>query len=101
MKFALLLSLSLAPHGDSWFGADKAKHFFVSAFVESVSYASLRTAHVRHGAALAGATAFTGAVGVGKEIVDQRAGRGFSARDLAWDAAGMGSAAMLLSRTRR
>ena len=28
--------------GDHWFGADKFKHFFMSAFVESVTYSALR-----------------------------------------------------------
>ncbi|HET7585443.1 MAG TPA: hypothetical protein VFK13_11065 [Gemmatimonadaceae bacterium] len=103
MRFALAfsLSLSLAPRGDAWFASDKVKHFFVSAFIESVSYSALRTADARHADALAGATVFTGAVGIGKELVDEHRGKGFSVRDLAWDGAGMGSAALLLSRTRR
>ena len=38
--------------GDHWFGADKVKHFFMSAFVESVTYSALRGANVRHDPAL-------------------------------------------------
>lgn len=87
--------------GDSWLSADKVKHFFVSAFVQSVSYSALRTARASHSDALVAASALTLAVGVGKEIHDERVGEeGFSVRDLAWDAAGAGAATALLSRTR-
>ncbi|HEY9516523.1 MAG TPA: hypothetical protein VIQ74_12660 [Gemmatimonadaceae bacterium] len=102
---SLVLVLSLwAPGGggggDSWLSADKMKHFFISAFIQSVSYSVLRTAHVSNDGALVGASAMTLVVGVGKEIHDERAGERFSVRDLAWDAAGAGAAAALLSRTR-
>ncbi len=102
---SLVLVLSLwAPGGgsggDSWLSADKVKHFFVSAFVESVSYSALRTARVSHDGALAGASTVTLMVGVGKEIHDDRSGKRFSVRDLAWDAAGAGAAAVLLSQSR-
>jgi uncharacterized protein YfiM (DUF2279 family) len=102
---SLVLVLSLwAPGGsgggDSWLSADKVKHFFISAFMQSVSYSVLRTARVPHDGALAGASTLTLVVAVGKEIHDERAGESFSVRDLAWDAAGAGAAAALLSRTR-
>jgi uncharacterized protein YfiM (DUF2279 family) len=101
---SLVLVLSLwAPGGgggDSWLSADKLKHFFISAFVQSVSYSALRTARVSRDGALAGASAMTLTVGVGKEIHDVRSGESFSVRDLAWDAAGAGAATALLSRTR-
>ncbi|HET7550384.1 MAG TPA: hypothetical protein VFK04_03785 [Gemmatimonadaceae bacterium] len=103
---SLVLVLSLcAPGGgggDSWLSADKLKHFFVSAFVQSVSYSALRTARVSHDGALVGASALTMVVGVGKEIYDDRTegGESFSVRDLAWDAAGAGAATALLSQTR-
>jgi uncharacterized protein YfiM (DUF2279 family) len=103
---SLVLVLSLwAPGGggerrDSWLSADKVKHFFMSAFVQSVSYSALRTARVSHDGALVGASALTLAVGVGKEIHDDRSGARFSVRDLAWDAAGAGTAAVLLSQSR-
>ncbi len=105
---SLVLVLSLwAPGGggggDSWLSADKVKHFFMSAFVQSVSYSALRTARVSHDGALVGASALTLAVGVGKEIRDDRDARSeerFSVRDLAWDAAGAGAAAVLLSQSR-
>ena len=85
---------------DSWLSSDKVEHFFISAFVQSVSYSTLRTMRASHDEALVGASALTLAVGVGKEIHDDRAGESFSVRDLAWDAAGAGAAAVLLSRTR-
>lgn len=86
--------------GDSWLSADKVKHFFASAFVQSVSYSALRTARVSHDDALLAASALTLAVGVGKEVRDERSGEKFSVRDLAWDAAGAGAATALLSRAR-
>lgn len=86
--------------GDSWLSSDKVKHFFVSAFVQSVSYSVLRTVHTPHDDALVAASALTLAVGVGKEIHDEHAEERFSVRDLAWDAAGAGAAAVMLSRTR-
>jgi uncharacterized protein YfiM (DUF2279 family) len=89
------------PGGDRWFGADKAKHFFLAAFVQSAWYSALRTAHVNNTAALSGATAVAGAVSVGKEVHDRRSGSIFSVRDLTWDAAGMAAASSLLTRTRR
>lgn len=85
---------------DSWISRDKLEHFFVSAFVQSVSYSALRTAHASREDALVGASAITMGVGVGKEVYDLRSGESFSVRDLAWDAAGAGAATVLLSRAR-
>ncbi len=86
---------------DAWLGEDKLKHFFVSAFVQSMSYGSLRGTGLSHGAALAGASVTTAAIGVGKELRDLRVKGEFSARDLSWDAAGAGTMTMLLSKTAR
>lgn len=101
---SLVLVLSLwtpgGGGGDSWVSADKLKHFFISAFVQSVSYSALRTARASHREALVGASTVTLLVGVGKEIHDGHTEEGFSVRDLAWDAAGAGAATTLLSRTR-
>ncbi|MFL5578112.1 MAG: DUF2279 domain-containing protein [Gemmatimonadaceae bacterium] len=88
------------PH-DSWFGADKVKHFFMSAFVQSLTYGTLRAAGARHDASLAGASAATAAVGVAKELRDRRAYGLFSVKDLTWDAAGVGVGTVLLRRTAR
>jgi uncharacterized protein YfiM (DUF2279 family) len=82
-----------------WFGVDRVKHFFVSFFVQSASYTLLRTADLGDGAALAGASAATAAVGVSKELWDRRHGGDFEAGDLVWDALGAGAASALLART--
>ena len=89
------------PPRDSWFGADKLKHFFVAAFTQSVAYTALQTARVRHDHALAGAWAVTAAVSVAKEVHDKRTTGLFSVRDLVWDAAGAGVATVWLTHSQR
>ena len=85
---------------DSWFGIDKIKHFFMSAFIESVSYSALQAAHVKWRPALAGAIGVSAAFGVGRELHDRRTpGNHFSYRDLTWDAIGIGAGAAMLTRT--
>ena len=86
---------------DRWFGPDKVKHFFMSAFIESVTYSGLRGVRVEHGAALAAASVVTAGFDVGKEVHDWRVRRQFSVRDLTWDAAGGLTAAALLTHTQR
>jgi putative lipoprotein len=87
---------------DSWFGIDKVKHFFVSAFIESVSYSALQAARVNHRSAMAGAIGITAAFGVGREIHDFRNPKNhFSVKDLSWDALGAGAGVVLLSHTIR
>ena len=54
-----------APSADRWIAPDKAKHFFTSAFLQSVSFSVLRSARVGKTGALIGATALTATVGVG------------------------------------
>ena len=102
----LLLVFSLhgspvVPPADGWFGQDKVRHFFSAAFAQSIAYGSLRGTGMSHGAALAGASATSAAVSVGKELRDRRTTGRFSARDLVWDAAGAGSMTLLLARTAR
>jgi uncharacterized protein YfiM (DUF2279 family) len=100
----LVFSLHGGPSGattDTWLSRDKLQHFFMSAFVQSATYGSLRGGGMTHGAALAGASVATAAVGVGKELRDRRVKGEFSIRDLTWDAAGAGSMTVLLSRTAR
>jgi uncharacterized protein YfiM (DUF2279 family) len=102
--FLLVFSLHGPPAAastDSWFGRDKLQHFFTSAFVQSITYGSLRGTGMSHGSALVGASVTTAAVGVGKELRDRRVKGEFSNRDLAWDAAGAVSMTALLSRTAR
>lgn len=40
---ALLTAQPPAAAGDGWFEADKVKHFLVSAFIQSVTFAALET----------------------------------------------------------
>jgi uncharacterized protein YfiM (DUF2279 family) len=103
---ALLLALQLHgpgdhPAGDSWWGVDKVKHFFMGAFVQSVAYSAIRAAGARHNASLVGAAGVTAAVSTAKEFWDARSGGTASARDLVWDAAGAGTATLLLRRSVR
>jgi putative lipoprotein len=97
----LVFALARAPEQsrDGWFGPDKLQHFFMSAFIQSAGYGLLRRAGVENGAAIAGASAATAMIGIGKEVADRHTKGDFSARDLVWDAAGAGSASMLLVRT--
>ena len=96
------LQLGAAPTGgDSWFGADKAKHFFMAAFVQSVSFSGLRLVGLGRNTALIGATVATSAVSVGKELYDARTGGDPSLKDLAWDAGGIVASSALLHRTSR
>ncbi len=98
---ALVLSLQSPPPRDRWFGPDKVKHFFIAAFVQSVSYSALRAVNARHDLSLAGASATTSVFSIGKEISDKRRYGEFSFRDLAWDASGAIAASALLVRTER
>lgn len=101
---ALLFSLGLPGHrppDDPWLAQDKVKHFFTSAFIQSMAYGSLRAAGVTHGVALAGATVASATAGIGKEVWDAQGHGDPSARDLAWDAAGAGAATLLLVRVTR
>ena len=101
MIVGLALAAQLAAPRDSWFGADKLKHFFVAAFTQSVAYSALQAAKVRHDHALAGAWAVTAAVSVAKEVHDSRTTGVFSFRDLVWDAAGAGLATVLIEHAVR
>lgn len=101
IAFLLVLALQAQPPADRWFSSDKIKHFFLAAFVQSVSYSALRATQLGHQSSLVGATAGTAAVSIGKELVDARRTGHFSRRDLVWDAAGMGASTLLLERTAR
>jgi putative lipoprotein len=102
LRFLLLFGLHGPgdhPGGDSWLGADKVKHFFMGAFVQSVSYSAVRATGAPHAASLAAATAVTASVSVGKELWDAHSGGTPSVRDLTWDVAGAGAATLLLRRS--
>jgi uncharacterized protein YfiM (DUF2279 family) len=98
----LLYGQAAVAHQDAWFGVDKIKHFFMSAFIESVSYSVLQGMRVNHRAAMGGAIGITLGFGLAREIHDRRTpGNIFSIRDLTWDAVGTGAAAALSSHTIR
>ena len=89
------------PGGDRWFSADKAKHCFTAAFVQSASYGGIRSLGVSHRSSLAGASVLSAVVSVGKEVSDSRNGGKTSGKDLSWDAGGIIAATALLRRTER
>jgi uncharacterized protein YfiM (DUF2279 family) len=92
--------LLLIPPGDRWFGADKIKHFFMSAMVQSTAFSAARAAGLQRGNAQAIGGVSTMGVALWKEMYDRRTGRGFSVKDLVWDAAGGVGAAALLNGAR-
>jgi uncharacterized protein YfiM (DUF2279 family) len=97
----LLFSLRGDP-GDRWFSADKAKHFFTAAFVQSASFSALRAAGASRPTAFAGATLVSVGVSVGKELRDIRTPGGDpSLKDLAWDFAGIAAASALMGQTHK
>ena len=94
-----LLAFPLA--ADKWFGADKMKHFFMSAFIQSIAYSSARAAGASHDGAFVSATAATVGFGVGREIYDGRVKRAFSYKDLVWDGAGLAAGVVLVNKAQR
>ncbi len=100
MILAVVTAALLAAPGDRWFAPDKVKHFFASAFVQSVAFSAARAMRADTRGALYVASAATAVVGVGKEIHDWRTGGDVSAKDLVWDAAGATAASLVLRRAR-
>lgn len=101
---ALLFTLHLSgppSAGDRWLSADKAKHFFMSAFVQSASFSGLRMTRLSRNGSLVAATVVTAGVGIGKELYDIRFGGDPSLRDLAADGAGILAATAILRHTER
>ncbi len=86
---------------DSWLGADKLKHFFVSAFIESMTFSGLQAAGASRRAAFTGAIGTTAALAIGREVHDKKTKGLFSLGDLAWDAVGAGAAGLVLRKTQR
>jgi putative lipoprotein len=85
--------------GDSWFGLDKLKHFFLSAFATSVSFSALQATGANRNTAMAGAIGASAALGISRELYNLRTTKVFSIKDLTWDAIGTGAAAAMLSKT--
>jgi uncharacterized protein YfiM (DUF2279 family) len=88
-----------APAPDAWLGADKARHFFLAGFTQSVGFAVAVRAGAGRSGALSIASAATAAVSLAKEARDRRAGGRFSGRDLVWDALGAAAYSTLLARS--
>ena len=86
---------------DQWLAPDKAKHFFMAAFVQSGAFSGLRLAGIGRAGSLVGATAVASTVSVGKEVHDRCCGGDPSLKDLAWDGAGIVAASVLLRKTQR
>jgi putative lipoprotein len=85
---------------DRWFAPDKVKHFFLTAFVQSVTYGLARATDQTHQSSMLWASGASLTFGLGKELRDARTSGEFSTRDLVWDAAGAGVASLALRRTR-
>lgn len=96
---ALAAALVGAPP-PSWIGADKVKHFLLSAFAHSVAYSAARAVGMQRTSSQIVGGASVVLVGTWKELHDRRAKRPFSAADLVWDAAGGLAAAALMNGTR-
>jgi len=102
LLFVLSLHLGhVRAESDPWLAPDKAKHFFMAAFVQSGAFSGLRLAGMGRTGALIGATAVASTVSVGKELYDRRYGGDPSLKDLAWDGAGIAAASALLRNTQR
>lgn len=90
-----------APVHDAVFGLDKPKHFLLSAFIESVSFASLQAAGASRHSSMIGGVSATAVFAIGREIHDRRTKGLFSFGDLVWDALGAGAGAVMLRHTYR
>jgi uncharacterized protein YfiM (DUF2279 family) len=103
-----LLALCLAlgggrnqPAPDRWIAEDKWKHFAASFVTTALAGGVARAAGADAGVSAAIGAAAGAAAGVWKEIRDERRSPGSgSARDLTWDAVGVGAAAAVLSQAR-
>lgn len=96
-----LLALIFPLAADGWFGADKMKHFFMSAFIQSMAYSSARAAGASHDGAFVSATAATVGFGIGREVYDGRVKKAFSYKDLVWDGAGLAAGIALVNKAQR
>lgn len=86
--------------GDPWLGEDKARHLFMSFALTTLTFGAARVAGLDAHAAMPVAAGVTVVAGVGKELHDERSGRFFSFRDLAYDMLGLGLGLTLAAYTR-
>jgi len=103
MRFVLFVALfggPQRPSEDPWFGRDKLLHFTASAAIQCATHAVLRANGNDYGGASRGAALATLTVGISKELWDRQRGGDASLRDLAWDAAGGVSGAVVMRQVR-
>lgn len=85
---------------DRWFGEDKLKHFVTSFIVTSLASSGARAAGLENDASLLVGAGTGVGLGVWKEWSDRNAeGRTASVRDIVWDLAGVGAAAVVQAQT--
>ena len=100
LMFCLCLNLS-APQPDRWVGEDKFKHLVTSFVATSISASAARAAGLDARASVWAGVGFGAGVGVWKELRDRARPEGTaSLKDLAWDAAGIGAAALVMREVR-
>jgi uncharacterized protein YfiM (DUF2279 family) len=98
---AALAAQSPAKPRDSILGVDKVKHFFISGFVESMTFAGLQAAGANRSPARTAAISATAIVSLGREIHDRKTKGLFSFRDLLWDTIGATAGLILINKTQR
>ena len=102
MRRYLYVAVTLQTLGaaDSWFGADKAKHFFLGAFIQSAGFSAAQAAGADHRLSLGAASGISLIAVSAKEFRD-RAGRGTpSVKDAVWGLAGAAAISPVLMRTK-
>ena len=85
---------------DRWLSQDKAKHFFLGSFIQSVSFASIRAAGGKRSVSLAGASAVSVAAVAAKELRDRNGHGTPSVKDAVWGLAGAAAISPVLIRTK-
>ena len=103
----LMLCLSLggqrtaaAQPEDRWFGEDKVKHFVTSFIVTSLASSGARAVGLDNDASLLVGAGTGAGLGLWKEWSDRNAeGHTASVRDIVWDLAGVGAAAVVQAQT--
>lgn len=100
LAFLLALHVGSEPkRSDPWLSPDKAKHFFLSMFVESLSFSALRAANASRNGSLVGAATASVGFSIGREIYDYYHPGTPSLKDLTWDVAGVAAGAVALRQT--
>jgi uncharacterized protein YfiM (DUF2279 family) len=99
--FCLCFSVGAQKPRDRWIDEDKAKHFFASFVVTSISAGAARTVGLEPAASAWVAAGVGVGAGAWKELRDRTTpGATVSLKDAAWDLAGVGAATVLVRHTR-